>query len=518
MAWLLFAFLLAVYHLNGDFLPGNDAKPNAYLAVSLLSEGNLSFAPREMPFMFGWDLETETGVSRVYINSWEDTVGGRKASELRESGALTLGSARYYVVPSVREGLYVGVFGPGPGLAAVPVLGVLHLVTGDLVGSPRALWHGAKFVASAMVAASAVFVFLAALRFTGKRRALLVALAYGLGTCVWSVSSQSLWQHGPNEFFLALGTYFLTRIATSRRCAAWCGLAYAAAVVCRPTSAIVVAAVGVYLLIADRKALLLYVLAGLPIAVLLGSYNAYYLGSPFSFGQAATAAGVAQFKTGSAELWQTPLWRGALGLMVSPSRGLLVYSPFMAFAIWGLWLTWRQRRYAPLRPLTVAVVALLGLAFKWFDWWGGWCFGYRPIVDTMPLLALLLVPALDPIGRRRWLKGAFAALLAWSALVQVTGAFAYNVTGWNERVEYELRLPERPDVSVTAFKEEAQRLIEERGARLLGTRRLNVDRPEHRHRLWSVADSQMLYYLRRFGEARELKRKGMADALKNPAH
>ena len=41
--------LFAIYHLNGDFLPGNDAKPNVYLALSILDEGNLTFTPSEMP-------------------------------------------------------------------------------------------------------------------------------------------------------------------------------------------------------------------------------------------------------------------------------------------------------------------------------------------------------------------------------------------------------------------------------------------------------------------------------------
>jgi hypothetical protein len=88
----------------------------------------------------------------------------------------------------------------------------------------------------------------------------------------------------------------------------------------------------------------------------------------------------AELKTGSLELWQTPVWIGAAGLMISPSRGLLIYTPFLAAAFAEALIAWREARYARMRFLTVAIPALWLVAFVWFDWWGGWTYGYRPIV------------------------------------------------------------------------------------------------------------------------------------------
>ena len=64
-------------------------------------------------------------------------------------------------------------------------------------------------VAALFIAASAVFLFLTALRFDGigVRGALVVALAYALGTGAWSVCSQALWQQSANVCFLTLGLY-----------------------------------------------------------------------------------------------------------------------------------------------------------------------------------------------------------------------------------------------------------------------------------------------------------------------
>ncbi len=482
-AAVLFVVLLGVYHLNGDFLYGNDPKPSLYQAAGLLKEGDLSFTPDEAPFAFTWLLGDPQADVRISFASWDADLDGRPARERRDAGDLTAPRPRYFLTPTRREGVYVSTFGPGPALAAVPVLGVLHLATGDVAAHPKALWYGGKFAAAALVAGSAVFVFLAVLPFTGLAWGLVIAAAYGLGTCVWSTSSQALWQHGPNEFFLALGTYLLLRPERSRWGTAWCGLAYGAAVACRPTSGVVVLAVGVYLLMRDRRALLHFVLGGLPIAFLLGAYNVHYFGSPLEFGQAAVGAAVAQFKTGSPDLWQTPLWKGAAGLLISPSRGLLVYSPFLVFALWGAWVAWRDRTYHALRPVTVGAMLLFLVAAKWFDWWGGWCYGYRPIVDTAPLLAVCMAPAV-PLLRRRGAKAVFVVLLAWSVLVQVLGAFAYNTTGWNNR--------------------------------RAGRTHLNVDVPANRRRLWSVRDAQIPYYLTNFAEARQHKHALMAATLEHP--
>ena len=56
-------------------------------------------------------------------------------------------------------------------------------------------WHGAALTASLLSALAAVFVFLAARGFVEPVPAVLTALAFGLGSCAWPVSSQALWQH-----------------------------------------------------------------------------------------------------------------------------------------------------------------------------------------------------------------------------------------------------------------------------------------------------------------------------------
>jgi len=286
---------------------------------------------------------------------------------------------------------------------------------------------------------------------------------------------------------------------------------------------IVAVAAGIYLLVrlvtARRTALVPYVLAALPIAAALAAYNTYYLGGPLKFGQAEVGHMVAAGKTGgNKDLWQTPLWLGATGLMVSPSRGLLVFSPFMIFAMGGLVALWTQRRYAPLWPVTIAMLVLLGVAFKWFDWWGGWCYGPRPIVDTMPFFALLLIPVIDWIWRRKVVLVLFLILAAWAVAVQVLGVTAYDMFGWNSRlVGYNVYVPGVNTPVFVKTEQEATSMLRGNSIAAVEEVRLNVDDAKYRYRLWSLSDNQIGYYVENFHEAR-CERATMRDAwLKEPS-
>jgi hypothetical protein len=509
---VLFTFLMVVYAANGDYLPGNDAKGNLYVAVNLLNHRALSFAPRDFPFMFTWKYKDQAAINK-----------NAPLSELIRSGVVEVDQPSYYLARGAREGVYVSAFGFGSGMVAVPAFALLKLSGRDPASHLAYLWYGGKVVASTLVAASAVLVFLAAAEFCATGSALLIALAYGLGTSVWSISSQTLWQHGANEFFLALGALFLIRSRHRQHTSVlWCGAALASAVLCRATSMAVVLAIGAYLLIVDRRAFPKFVLGGLPFAVALLVYNWHYLGSPFSFGE--TGAGGAQIalaKTGRPELWQTPLLEGALGLLVSPSRGLFVFSPFLVLGLPSFYRLFRDARFRVLIPLIAGAVGMMLIAFKWFDWWGGWCFGYRPLVDTMPLVILLFIPIISGILARPVLRAIFVLLLLWSIGAQVIGAYAYDLTEWNGGHHrpplYEVTLGDRTTYLLTANDDrDALRQVRGLEAISLIQKREDIDRPEFRYRLWSVSDSQLIYYFHNFRASRRAKEELIETHLKYP--
>ena len=422
---MVFVVCFGAYLSNGDFSPGNDQVGNMLLSVNLLKRHSLSLSPPDAPHAFFWTLERRGEVARsVTIDEWN-----RAADEAYSAGRLTAPSHYYYLAETIRPDRYVNTFGIGSPLAGLPVYAVLDLFV-DIEANHHWWWHGGALTASLLTAFTAVFVFLSAWHFVKPLPALLIALAFGLGSCAWPVSSQALWQHPASTFCLSLGAWLLLCNPDRLRAAAWCGTAFGLAVLCRPTSAVVVVCAGAYLLWVDRRRFAAYVLGGMPLLVILAAYNAYYFGSPFIFGQAVASKIIALGATGSESLWQTS-WRESLpGILISPSRGLVWFSPVLALGLISAVKVWKDPRFRPLIPLQAAVVVTMLVAGKWFDWIGGATWGYRPIVDIAPFLALLILPIIERILANTGMRVLFGALLVWSVAVQFVGAYTYNAVGW----------------------------------------------------------------------------------------
>ena len=508
IAWGLFILLLFIYQSNGDFQVSSDAIANIYLPVSMLSEGNLSFSPKEFPFMFWRDKNVlkKDGEFKRLLKTQEVYPG---------KGVFPY----YYLSKSRYPGICVNSYGIGAGLVALPVFAVIKAVYPDYAGHPSLLWMAGKLVASLCVAGSAALVFLTACYFLDLWSAVLIALAYGLGTCVWSDASQSLWQQSPNVLFLALGAWALVRSQLTRGfSAAWCGAALGMAVLCRPTSAFAVIAVTGYLAMARRKDLPKFILGGLPFAAIWMGYNLYYFGSPFYLGQAQTSGKLlALAGTGSSDLWQTPFWEGAMGVLFSPARGVFIYSPFLLFALPFAYILFREDRYRILAPFFIAALAMITMTFKWYSWWGGWTFGYRLVVDAMPLLTLMLIPGMKYISGKKWISAVFTATLVWSIGVQAIGAFAYDLSGWNNRPFYEVSIDNkhiRIPVDYAAKAHLIERLREKYGSNLTARKVSgNIDLTENKYRLMSLVDNPISYYLTHFRESRLRKKKYIDDWL-----
>jgi hypothetical protein len=534
-AALIFSLLLVAYLANGDILPGNDATANVRLAGKVVSKHKLVFTPEDDPFMFDWRLKTPKGARRAVFRSWLSSLNGEPIRRVYERGDLSAPEPFYFLMKTRYPGVYANRYGVGAGLLAVPFVAAAYPFARDFYDRPSAgiLWFSAKLAVSCAVAASAVLLFLAALPWLRPGSAAWLAIAYGLGTCVWSSSSQTLWQHGPMEFFLALGTYFLMQ-RERPRAAYWVGCSYALAFVCRPTAAVAIAAAGIYYLIRDRRALLRWVAGSLPAAILLAAYNLHYFGTPFVFGQvgiggageasaqlpaaftlipAAMAAPVAPVAAAS-RLFGTSLLQGMAGLLLSPSRGLLAFSPAMVFALWGFVRVFRDSRFAALRPVALAALALFLVVARWFGWAGGWCYGPRLLVDVVTLLAFLAIPVAEEVRRRRVLAVAFGVCFTWAVAVQFVGAFAYDVVGWNDRPLFVVKRAGEERPVFFTDPDEARREAWARGGSV-EQQKIDVTSGQGESRLWSIRDSQILYYVEHFFEARKLKQIAIQEFLRD---
>jgi hypothetical protein len=299
-----------------------------------------------------------------------------------------------------------------PGTATLDLFPVfVALVAGIPIEAQLFVALGGKLYAAGAVALSVAFVYLASAGIARPVPALIATVVYAFGTSVWSTSSQQFWEHAPSHLFVALGTYLLVR---TDLWGARAGLAFGIATVIRPTEAIV-AAFGA-LVSWRRKALLRYLAWGLPAAAFLLTYNLLAFGT------------IRQSYPDSDLTFSFPP-PGWLGLLVSPSRGLFVYSPVLVFAVIGFIMAWRSRsdRAASLvRDASLAVAGVYAVYASIGYWWGGWSYGDRYLSDVAPLFALAIAFAIDR-GLLRSLisRVAFGAAFAWSFLLQFAGAGWY---------------------------------------------------------------------------------------------
>lgn len=163
--------------------------------------------------------------------------------------------------------------------------------------------------------------------------------------------------------------------------------------------------------------LLRIVLGGLPFAAALGAHNAACFGSPFRL-----SSGLER-DPGFRELARQGLFGvgvprpGILArLLLDPSKGLLVFSPFLLLVPAGLAAARRGLRPRAFLALVLAPLAILLTYAGYPNWHGGFTVGARYLVPALPFLVLPLafLPS-RPVTAA--LAGASTAAVALTTLV-----------------------------------------------------------------------------------------------------
>ncbi|HEX7477099.1 MAG TPA: hypothetical protein VF331_04795 [Polyangiales bacterium] len=511
VAAALWLGLMVIYQLDDMVVEEGDAIPNVEVATTLLQTGALHFTPRSAPVVFFWQSEAPLEArDDFYVRTWHERHQGKAAGIWYATGQLHVNGPRYFAVKSPVREAYLSTFGPVPGLTLLPLAAVLEVINSNLTHRAPLKLAAAKLHASMLVASSAVFVLLIGLRYVRLRYALLVAIVYGLGTCVWAIASRTLWQQTVSIALIMAAIYAWLRTLEApkqRPAPLACGLLLGTAMAGRPTALFFALALLWPLWqrresLAERGAMQRMVAGMLPPLLAIAAYNDYYFGSPLHFGQEIIGHSIAFAKTGQNKLWQTPIVIGVTGLLFSPSRGLVIFSPCLALGFWGAVKVWQDAKYALLRPLTLAAGLTMLLQSKWFDWWGGWVYGYRPWLEAVPILALCLLPVIEQVFARTAPARIFMAALAWSIFVQGLGAFSYDKF-WNERILFAVK---EHNGQRRFFARETDARAESAGksAEYQGEFHCNIDFPECRYRLWSFDDNIISYYWHeRYDIARE---------------
>ncbi len=316
---------------------------------------------------------------------------------------------------------------PGLALAAAPVYRLVRMVYPRPASPFDAVWLVVRVLVVTTVCALALFLFWRRLSERGAPAAALVLAGLALGS-PFLFYARTLFSHAWTASLVFLSLELIRRgeaLAASRRVRfyLWAAGVLAGWAVISEYPVAVLAAV-LLLRAGSRRSwtrMASFALgAALPGAVLL-AYNAACFGSPFSLSSAHEAAPEFSRLVGNGLFgFHAPSPIVAFQFLFHPARGLVLYSPFVLWAIPGF-LRWRRSgEDAPDRKFCLFGSLLFFVAMCGYpNWHGGWCLESRYLIPLLFPLALAIPHALGT-PRSRW---AFAAAIGFSIGVQaVSGA------------------------------------------------------------------------------------------------
>ncbi len=264
---------------------------------------------------------------------------------------------------------------------------------------------------SAIAALTAVVIYWIGRRALSRDRALLLTLIFAFATPAWSTASRALWQHDLSMLMLALTLLLLINARSRPKLAQYAGLLLAAAYVIRPSNSIAVICFTLFVLITYRPYFRSYLMWAAVIAVPFLFYNFSTFDTilqPYYLPSASNAA------------WSS-LLEGLAGTIVSPNRGLFIYSPVLLFSFVGFVLKLRQHDLDGLDVTLLCIIVLHWLMLaSWRMWWGGYAFGPRLFTDMLPFLIYFLIPAIGALrAPMRMAEAAYFAAFTISVLLSL---------------------------------------------------------------------------------------------------
>ena len=343
----------------------------------------------------------------------------------------------YEPVLPAQNGHVYNYFPLGTSLFALPAVALARLRGEDMI-YPQDNQALQNVLSSLTVVAAALLIWALCRRFLPRPAAFVVTAAFVFGSPIASTLGTALWS---SNLALVLGLACLVVVSrpgdAGWRVEALLGTLVFLAYLCRPTMALLFPLFAAWLAFnrpaavgRRRMPVIFGVTSGLLFALfVLFSWREYGTLLPPYYQPS--------------RLGSERFWLALAGHLVSPSRGLLIGSPFLFLTLGGLAL-WARRLAADRRvQLALAWIGLHLVTISLFHhWWGGWSFGSRLFTEALPAFLLLTVVVVRQArGRlapslRRATAALFLAAAAFAAFVHSNQGL-YNVYAilWNDGID-----------------------------------------------------------------------------------
>jgi len=399
---LIFIVILLTYFSSGNIGSG-DSKWVLYTAMSIIREGNTS------------------------LNEYADII-----------------SKNYDYAVEILDGHVYNIFPVG-----VPVISVPFLYAIDLFGLKLfQFFHDLKddpvdsfelnnamkeafpkrielFIASLITALTAVFLY-KILLLQNIRFSLISIFIYAFCTSTWSTASRALWQHGPSMLLLTLSLYLILIADKKGWIIQFAAIPLFFSYIVRPTNSISIIILSLFVFFHYRRYFIYFIFWALSIALPFIIYNKSVYGSLFS-----------TYYNPGRILSFSSFPEALMGNLISPSRGLFIFSPVLLFAIAGILIKYKQQNFKKLDLSLLLIILLHWIVISGYpQWWGGYSFGPRFFSDMIPFFIYFLSPVPGELIKQKGFRRSGLivigfGLLAFSFFVHFRGANCRDTALWN---------------------------------------------------------------------------------------
>jgi len=256
-------------------------------------------------------------------------------------------------------------------------------------------------------------------------------ITYGFGTIAW-VYAKTFFSHSTATLFILLSLYFFISMARDEKeglvyiKSLLSGMAIGLATLIRYTSFLFVFPLVFYFLIKPmslkKERATLFIFPLLIFILLAGWYNFICFDNPF-----ITGYHLNQLYGNETERFTTPIYIGLWGFLISPKRGLFIYSPVLLFSIIGI-----KELYTEVKDETILLISsfmiLLLVYSAWWYWPGGLCYGPRLLHEAIPMLTIPIGKSIDSYKHKRIFWIAFIVLLCFSIYAQFAAVVTDFIT------------------------------------------------------------------------------------------
>jgi hypothetical protein len=392
--------------------------------VRQFSDSKYAFVVSESLLKHGTFAIDQFGVPR-----FEPRYNGRYMENGRINELEWVGNRLYYYLP------------PGTSVLSLPYVALMD-VFGLSVINKDGTYNVGKEIQLQLIFSAFLMALLGSIfYFTGRLVlpalwSVFIALGGTLATQVWSTLSGSMWSDTWGIFLLGLVVWMLLAEASAgirlRPILVATLLAWTYFV--RPTNAIPILAISVYMLLYHRRLFARYAVTGLIWLALFVSYSWYNFGKMLPDYYRTSRLAFEHFGEALA------------GNLVSPARGLFIYVPVTLFIFYLLARYRRKIVWPRLVVLSSSIFAVHWIVTSGFSpWFGGGSYGPRLMSGVLPWLVLLSIIAVQallkareqgnnrPLGFWRLQNVVGGTLLLVSVCMNGIGATMPAVLRWNNK-------------------------------------------------------------------------------------